>query len=135
VQAEPDELVADLASLIRVQDVPFGSTSIYAQHRVFRLAREAGIKVMLDGQGADELFAGYRHHLSSRIGSLFRQGQWLRGLQLLKSTAQLPGVGVRGLVQQVQWLPQFSGWRKRVKRLIRGNAGQPWLNSDWFRER
>ena len=43
------ELIADLDALLAAQDEPFGGTSIYAQHRVFRSAREAGIKVMLDG--------------------------------------------------------------------------------------
>ncbi|MBE3069884.1 MAG: asparagine synthase (glutamine-hydrolyzing), partial [Planctomycetes bacterium] len=51
-QPDPRNLVEDLDHLIDVQEEPFGSTSIYAQHRVFRLAREAGIQVVLDGQGA-----------------------------------------------------------------------------------
>ncbi|HRI66175.1 MAG TPA: asparagine synthase C-terminal domain-containing protein, partial [Polyangium sp.] len=42
-----------------MQDEPFGSTSIYAQWHVFRLAAEHRVKVMLDGQGADEQLAGY----------------------------------------------------------------------------
>jgi asparagine synthase (glutamine-hydrolysing) len=54
-----EELLADLSDLIFSQDVPFGSTSIYAQYRVMKTAREAGITVMLDGQGGDELFTGY----------------------------------------------------------------------------
>ena len=53
-----------------IQDEPFVSTSIYAQHRVMRLARENGIKVLLDGQGADELLGGYPGHWSARIASL-----------------------------------------------------------------
>jgi asparagine synthase (glutamine-hydrolysing) len=54
-----EELEKDLSDLIYTQDVPFGSTSIYAQYRVMKTAREAGITVMLDGQGGDELFTGY----------------------------------------------------------------------------
>src|SRR6185295_16553552 len=50
----------EIDALVASQGEPFGSLSIYAQHRVMRLAAESGIKVMLDGQGADELFAGYR---------------------------------------------------------------------------
>lgn len=53
------ELMDDLEDLIYYQEIPFGSTSIYAQYRVMKLARENGIKVLLDGQGGDELFAGY----------------------------------------------------------------------------
>ena len=54
-----DELLADLERLVYDQEEPFGSTSIYAQWRVMAAARAAGITVMLDGQGADELFGGY----------------------------------------------------------------------------
>jgi len=54
-----EELIDDLSDLIFSQDVPFGSTSIYAQYRVMKAARDAGITVLLDGQGGDELFTGY----------------------------------------------------------------------------
>ncbi len=53
------ELRKDLEELVYTQDIPFGSTSIYAQYRVMKLAAQAGVKVLLDGQGADELFGGY----------------------------------------------------------------------------
>ncbi|MBW3652701.1 MAG: asparagine synthase (glutamine-hydrolyzing), partial [Actinobacteria bacterium] len=55
-----DELLADLETFTRDQEEPFPTTSIYAQWRVMAAAREAGVVVMLDGQGADELLAGYR---------------------------------------------------------------------------
>ena len=41
------------------QEEPFPSTSIFAQWHVMKLARERGVKVLLDGQGGDELLAGY----------------------------------------------------------------------------
>lgn len=53
------ELLDDLELLVRDQQEPFGGTSIYAQWRVMRAAREAGVIVLLDGQGGDELFGGY----------------------------------------------------------------------------
>lgn len=60
-QTFPDaaELFGDLEDLVYHQEIPFGSTSIYAQYRVMRLAAESGVKVLLDGQGGDELFTGY----------------------------------------------------------------------------
>jgi asparagine synthase (glutamine-hydrolysing) len=53
------ELLQDAEQMIYSQDVPIWSTSTYAQHRVMRLARENKVTVVLDGQGGDELFAGY----------------------------------------------------------------------------
>jgi len=55
----PEGLLEELEHLIWHQEEPFGSTSIYAQWSVFKLAKENGVTVMLDGQGADELLAGY----------------------------------------------------------------------------
>lgn len=57
------------------QDEPFGSTSIYAQWNVFRLAAESGVKVMLDGQGADEQLAGYHGFLAPHLSALLRSGR------------------------------------------------------------
>jgi asparagine synthase (glutamine-hydrolysing) len=54
------------------QDEPFGSTSIFAQWRVFELAARAGVKVMLDGQGADEQLAGYEAFSAARFTGLAR---------------------------------------------------------------
>ena len=60
-RAEPTsrELAEDVEALVRGQEEPFGSTSIYAQWRVNQEAHDAGVVVLLDGQGADELFGGY----------------------------------------------------------------------------
>ena len=55
------------------QDEPFGSTSIFAQWCVFEEARRAGIKVMLDGQGADEQLAGYHWTYAWHLLTLLRQ--------------------------------------------------------------
>jgi asparagine synthase (glutamine-hydrolysing) len=54
-----DMLWQELETLTWHQDEPFLSTSIYAQWNVMRKAASRGIKVLLDGQGADELLGGY----------------------------------------------------------------------------
>ena len=58
------------------QDEPFQSTSVYAQWHVFQLAAQNGIKVMLDGQGADEQLAGYHGFFGARYGDLLRGLRW-----------------------------------------------------------
>lgn len=53
------QMQEDLDKLIWHQDEPIGSTSIYSQWCVFKASHKAGLKVMIDGQGADEQLAGY----------------------------------------------------------------------------
>jgi len=53
------ELLKDFEDFTYCQDLPIWSTSGYAQYRVMQAAKDRGIKVVLDGQGGDELFAGY----------------------------------------------------------------------------
>jgi len=52
------------------QDMPFCGLSYYAQWRVMRAAREAGVKVLLDGQGGDEVFGGYAKFRYAYLASL-----------------------------------------------------------------
>ena len=71
-------LLADLAELIWHQEEPCGSSSVYAQWCVMRLARAHGVTVLLDGQGGDELFAGYHTYFGTYFARLLRQGRLLQ---------------------------------------------------------
>jgi len=68
-------LATDLPSIVRAQGEPFGSTSICAGWYVMREARRAGLTVMLDGQGGDEIFAGYRASFGYRLSDLLHAGR------------------------------------------------------------
>ncbi|MES2777127.1 MAG: asparagine synthase (glutamine-hydrolyzing) [Bacteroidota bacterium] len=57
-----EQLLADLDQLIYHQEEPFQSLSIYAQYKVYALAKQHGVTVILDGQGADESLAGYHKY-------------------------------------------------------------------------
>ena len=76
------DLIRDLERLIRHQEEPFASSSIYAQFKVFSLAREHGIKVLLDGQGADELLAGYHKYYHWYWQELYRNDKKSFALEL-----------------------------------------------------
>ena len=54
------------------QEEPFGSASIFAQYEVMKLAKENGVTVLLDGQGADEIFAGYHGYYNVYFRELKR---------------------------------------------------------------
>lgn len=64
-----DQFKEDFKKLIWHQDEPFGTLSIFAQYCVFREAKENCITVMLDGQGADEILAGYDHFYRPYLNS------------------------------------------------------------------
>jgi asparagine synthase (glutamine-hydrolysing) len=59
VTVNPQEIFNLLPRLTRLHDEPLGSSSMIAQFRVMEKAQSLGIKVMLDGQGADEILGGY----------------------------------------------------------------------------
>lgn len=60
-----NKIVEDIEKLFHHQEEPFGSASIYAQYEVMKLARENGVTVLLDGQGADEILAGYHAYFNT----------------------------------------------------------------------
>jgi len=131
-RASADDLEQDIDHLMISQDEPFGSTSIYAQHRVFRLAREAGVVVMLDGQGADEMLAGYRPYFSVRAASLFRQWQLLEGFRFLGTIFRRSEESrLRILSRTGSWLipPQLH---QAARSLIGEEFYPDWMNQSWF---
>ena len=75
VTPSSERLVEDIQQFIRTQDEPFGSTSQYSQYSVFRLARENGTTVTLDGQGADEELAGYHYLFPVHVAGLVAAGK------------------------------------------------------------
>jgi asparagine synthase (glutamine-hydrolysing) len=71
----PDDFWSDFQRMAWHQDMPFGALSFYAQWRVMRAAREGGVKVLIDGQGGDEVFGGYAKFRYAYLASLLRSGR------------------------------------------------------------
>ena len=67
VDPQRTELWSLLPTIAWHQDEPIASSSIYAQWKVFEAARNSEIKVMLDGQGGDEVLAGYDSFVNIRL--------------------------------------------------------------------
>lgn len=80
VEPDPNQLLKDIEHLIYIQDEPFGSLSIYAQYCVMRLA-QSKCKVLLDGQGADELLGGYLAYQQNYIKNLIKQRKWIMAVK------------------------------------------------------
>ena len=74
----PAQLFESLPDVLWHQEEPFSGTSILAQWAVMRAASEAGIKVLLDGQGGDEVLLGYPGYMGSLLADYVRKGRWAR---------------------------------------------------------
>ena len=75
VEPTVDRFIADLPEFIWYNELPVGSSSQFAQWCVFRLAKEQGITVLLDGQGADEELGGYEQYFAYYVQSLRERGE------------------------------------------------------------
>jgi asparagine synthase (glutamine-hydrolysing) len=129
VSISPNDLINDLDDMIKTQGEPFGSTSIYAQYRVYKMAKEAGVTVTLDGQGADEMLAGYDGYPGHRLKSLLEQNRIFDSIKFLNNWSNFPGrsksIALKYLVSELS-----SGSLYELLRKIDGRPSVPiWLNS------
>ena len=134
VIVEPKDLSNDLVDVIHTQGEPFSSTSIYAQYRVFKAAREAGIIVMLDGQGADELLAGYEGYPASYLRSLLEKGKFFEVITFLKFWSQWPGRGPKRALLKLGSEITPGPLKKLARRAIGHNLTPNWLNVKIIKE-
>ena len=113
-----DEVRDVLTDVVEAQDEPFGSTSIVAQWFVMRAAREAGVKVMLDGQGGDETLAGYPVTFGYRAADLLVRGRLGEVVRELHAYRRVQGAGTRGtaVAAATPFLPAAVRWSLRGRR-------------------
>lgn len=130
-----DELARDLDSMILAQGEPFGSTSIYAQYRVFQLAKEQGVTVTLDGQGADEMMAGYSGYPGQRLRSLIEKGKLGEAWSFLDEWSKWPGRSRMGGAKRCV-AEMTQGTLNQALRSLNGmNALPAWIKSEPLAER
>jgi asparagine synthase (glutamine-hydrolysing) len=81
VEPEPGEVAGQIEEMIRAWDEPFPSLSMFAQRQVMRHARDQGLKVMLNGQGGDEVLLGYPRVAQRVLGEYLWRGRLSSSLQ------------------------------------------------------
>jgi asparagine synthase (glutamine-hydrolysing) len=77
-----NDLINDWEKFLYHQEEPFGSASAYAQYKVFELAKQQQVTVLLDGQGADEVIGGYSRYYKWYWQELFRERKLLTSKEL-----------------------------------------------------
>ncbi len=126
----PAELREQWRSLFYHQEEPFVSTSIFAQWCVFRLARETGVTVTLDGQGGDELLAGYMGFFPNYFADLAAAGRWPTLWREFRRHLALHHAAARQEARNIVTNLVPAGLKVRLKR--QAAAGLDWLARDFI---
>lgn len=124
VRLSASEISKQFDREILAQGEPFGTMSVFAQSAVYRSAHAAGVRVMLDGQGGDEVFAGYDGYPEYRIRSLLSLGEIGTAASLAREVLKKGNVTLAPLVARI--LTSFSspGTREKLVRVFRPYSGQ-----------
>lgn len=95
------------------QDEPYGSASIVAQYAVMQLAKEHGVTVLLDGQGADEYLAGYPPYYGIYLNQLFYNNR-KRYISELESYNSLHEHKYPSLVEKETWRMKMGRYKRKA---------------------
>ena len=104
-------LLEDLNDFVLTMSEPFPTTSIYAEYKVMELAKK-NCTVLLNGQGADELMAGYHYFYGYYFRDLIRTNSWRKFLnelfQYTKNHKSIYGIKTLGFSMSPRSLRHFK---------------------------
>lgn len=112
-----------LEQTMAFQEAPFSSLSPIAQNDVFRAVSESGIKVLLGGQGGDEIFAGYRKFFVIAVREALFQGSGTGMLRLLYSLAMVLAHEAGQARMYWQNIDRYKGGKATAFHLLDWEAG------------
>lgn len=127
---DPQRLPGLFDRIVWHQEVPVASLSVFSQWSVYERVGRSPVKVMLDGQGADEVLGGYLPMLPAHIGALLASG---RLLEALSEAWRQRSVHALSLSEQISGalaviLPDAA--RAMLRTLARKNGPPSWFARD-----
>lgn len=134
---DANAMLSELDNVFEHQEEPFGSASIMAQYEVFKLAKQHNVTVLLDGQGADEVLAGYHPYFMYYFLELEKDKKVLTH-QLEKYTSLHQNNSINGVYQRDlryhlrNKLPFAFDAMRKVKKIVTDNKGA--FNNDFYHE-
>ncbi|WFU18962.1 asparagine synthase (glutamine-hydrolyzing) [Bradyrhizobium sp. CB3481] len=126
------DIEADLKELVWHQDEPFTSTSIFAQWSVFRLIQDTGVKVVLDGQGSDEMLGGYASTAPHLFLELAAQGRLMKALVESWQWSRLQGTPWRAVLP-LPGVRRALAALTRTKGIAVASPSAFWMREDFER--
>jgi asparagine synthase (glutamine-hydrolysing) len=106
------EVTPDIANLLPkmadVLDEPVGDPAAINVYLICRAARQAGVKVLLSGLGADELFGGYRRHYACQLAARYCRLPGLLRRKIIRPLVDaLPVAGESQGYRTIRWAKRF----------------------------
>ena len=111
VQPQKAQFLNTLKEVFHCQEEPFNSPSVFMQYFIMEEASKQGVKVLIDGQGADEFLLGYDRYLPFYINQAHGINRVLRFQKALQKTA----MPIKELAA-FEWL--FTNADRRLQRLL-----------------
>lgn len=106
LEAKPD-LVSLLPKIVHHLDEPIGDSAAISSFLICDTAQKNGVKVLLSGMGADELFGGYRKHYANLIAQNYRQLPKILRYPVESIVQRMPvNIAGKGLVP-IRWAKRF----------------------------
>jgi asparagine synthase (glutamine-hydrolysing) len=107
IEISPD-IADELPRMVDTLDEPIGDPAALNTELMCRAARAAGVKVLLSGMGADELFAGYRKHLACMLTGHYRHlPRPLRERVVGPIVRRMPVVAAGRGIRVTRWAQRF----------------------------
>ena len=106
IEISPD-IVGMLPRIVDVLDEPIGDPAAINTLLMCDAARERGVKVVLSGMGADELFGGYRKHLACLLASKYGRVPGPARAVVSAATGRLPVVAAGRGLRYARWAKRF----------------------------
>jgi asparagine synthase (glutamine-hydrolysing) len=139
VPVNESDFVRDLADATFHCERPLTNANSIAKFRLSRAVRDAGVKVVLTGEGADEVFAGYPHYRrdlflasarANEIASLEQANAVSRGI-LMPEGAALSTQAMRKAIGSVPtYIEAFASTGKKMHALLAREFAEPYGEQD-----
>jgi asparagine synthase (glutamine-hydrolysing) len=138
LQTGPRELWDSLRRMLWYQDEPVHSMTAVVGYHLMNLVAARGIRVVLNGQGADETIGGYFSFFSDYWRELLSRGQWVHAMAEIRTHVKIHGgrsdahakdVAMRLLVSLLHQVPMYRALART--RHMRKVQSHPWFTEDF----
>jgi asparagine synthase (glutamine-hydrolysing) len=106
IEIQPD-VVALLPRMVDILDEPIGDPAAINTLLMSEAARSAGVKVLLSGMGADELFGGYRKHVACLLAGRYRELPAFVQRSTVSVVDRLPVTAAGRGLRHARWAKRF----------------------------